>query len=67
MQRRDDQPTVFTDSAAAERAPSTKHETSAGTLPDGIARRTGVVFVHGIGTQAPRRPSSTGPVRSSSC
>jgi hypothetical protein len=53
MQRRDDQPTVFTDSAAAERAPSTKHETSAGTLPDGIARRTGVVFVHGIGTQAP--------------
>jgi hypothetical protein len=54
MQRRgDDQPTVFTDSAAAERSPSTKHAESGGTLPIGIARRTGVVFVHGIGTQGP--------------
>ena len=54
MQRRgDDQPTVFTDSGAAERSPSTKHAESGGALPAGIARRTGVVFVHGIGTQAP--------------
>ena len=54
MQRRgDDQPTVFTDSGAAERSPSTKHAEPGGALPAGIARRTGVVFVHGIGTQAP--------------
>jgi hypothetical protein len=60
MQRRgDDQPTVFTDAAAAAQTqtptqtPSAKLEASAAALPRGIARRTGVVFVHGIGTQAP--------------
>ncbi|HET9082970.1 MAG TPA: hypothetical protein VFN41_01100 [Candidatus Limnocylindrales bacterium] len=60
MQRRgDDQPTVFTDAAAAAQTqtptqtPSAKLEASAAPLPRGIARRTGVVFVHGIGTQGP--------------
>ena len=60
MQRRgDDQPTVFTDAAIAAQTqtptqtPSTKMEASAAAPPRGIARRTGVVFVHGIGTQAP--------------
>lgn len=53
MQRRgDDQPTVFSDAAANDRAPSVRHEVT-GDLPPAIARRTGVVFVHGIGTQAP--------------
>jgi hypothetical protein len=53
MQRRgDDQPTVFSDAAAGDRAPSTPHEVP-GELPPDIARRTGIVFVHGIGTQAP--------------
>lgn len=50
--RGDDQPTVFSDAGAANRAPSSARETP-GDLPDAIARRTGVVFVHGIGTQAP--------------
>ena len=54
MQRRgDDQPTVFTDVAGAGHSPSTRHAVSGGSLPSGIARRTGVVFVHGIGTQGP--------------
>ena len=60
MQRRgDDQPTVFTDAAIASQTqtptqtPSTKLEASAAAPPRGIARRTGVVFVHGIGTQGP--------------
>jgi hypothetical protein len=54
MQRRgDDQPTVFTDAGAAGRAPSVQYTPAEAPLPAGIARRTGVVFVHGIGTQAP--------------
>ena len=54
MHRRgDDQPTVFTDAAGAAQTPSAKLEASPATRPDGIAKRTGVVFVHGIGTQAP--------------
>ena len=53
MQRRgDDQPTVFTEAATAE-PPSKKYEPPAKALPPGIARRTGIVFVHGIGTQTP--------------
>ena len=53
MQRRgDDQPTVFSDAAASDRAPSTRHQVT-GELPSAIARRTGIVFVHGIGTQTP--------------
>ncbi len=53
MQRRgDDQPTVFSDAAASDRTPSMRHEVT-GDLPPAIARRTGVVFVHGIGTQVP--------------
>jgi hypothetical protein len=54
MQRRgDDQPTVFTDAASADRAPSLQNAPREAPLPSGIGRRTGVVFVHGIGTQAP--------------
>src|SRR5689334_16325044 len=54
MQRRgDDQPTVFTDAAASAEPASQKHAPPASPLPPGIARRTGVVFVHGIGTQTP--------------
>jgi len=54
MQRRgDDQPTVFTDAPASAEPASQKYEPPAATLPPGIARRTGVVFVHGIGTQTP--------------
>jgi hypothetical protein len=54
MQRRaDDQPTVFSDSGGSERSPSSAHADPSGALPADIARRTGVVFVHGIGTQAP--------------
>ena len=50
--RGDDQPTVFSDAASEGRAPSSARETP-GDLPPAIARRTGIVFVHGIGTQAP--------------
>lgn len=50
--RGDDQPTVFSDAASGNRAASSARETP-GDLPPAIARRTGVVFVHGIGTQAP--------------
>lgn len=64
MQRRgDDQPTVFSESAPAgaarvdatalEAPPEQPAGEDAPALPSGIARRTGVVFVHGIGTQAP--------------
>ena len=60
MQRRgDDQPTVFTDAADAAQTqtptqtPSAKMAASEAPPPRGIALRTGVVFVHGIGTQAP--------------
>ncbi len=54
MQRRaDDQPTVFSDAGASDRAPSSAHALPSGDVPADIARRTGVVFVHGIGTQAP--------------
>jgi hypothetical protein len=54
MQRRgDDQPTVFTDHQANDRSPSSRYAQSSDRLPKGIARRTGIVFVHGIGTQAP--------------
>jgi hypothetical protein len=54
MQRRgDDQPTVFSDAAATKGARSARHAPPAARLPQGVARRTGVVFVHGIGTQAP--------------
>src|SRR5688572_33457349 len=54
MQRRaDDQPTVFSDAEANDRAPSSAQALPSGDLPADIARRTGVVFVHGIGTQAP--------------
>ena len=54
MQRRgDDQPTVFTDAAASAEPASQKYAPPATPLPPGIARRTGVVFVHGIGTQTP--------------
>ena len=53
MQRRgDDQPTVFSDAGASDHAPSKPHVVS-GELPAAIARRTGIVFVHGIGTQTP--------------
>src|SRR4029079_7659121 len=60
MQRRgDDQPTVFTDAADAAQTqtptqtPSAKMAASGAPPPRAIALRTGVVFVHGIGTQAP--------------
>ena len=54
MQRRgDDQPTVFTDQEGHDRSPSSRYVQSSDRLPKGIARRTGVVFVHGIGTQTP--------------
>jgi hypothetical protein len=54
MQRRaDDQPTVFSDAGASDRAPSSAHALPSSDVPADIARRTGVVFVHGIGTQAP--------------
>lgn len=54
MQRRgDDQPTVFTDAAASGEPASQKYAPAVTPLPPGIARRTGVVFVHGIGTQTP--------------
>ena len=54
MQRRgDDQPTVFTDHDGHDRSPSSRCVQSSDRLPTGIARRTGVVFVHGIGTQTP--------------
>jgi hypothetical protein len=54
MQRRgDDQPTVFTDAPASAEPASQKYAPPATPLPLGIARRTGVVFVHGIGTQTP--------------
>lgn len=50
----DDQPTVFSDQAARKagtgEAPPTPPETRP-TTP--IANRTGIVFVHGIGTQGP--------------
>jgi hypothetical protein len=49
----DDQPTVFTDAKASKRAPSTPHEGPSRKPPPGIAKRTGIVFVHGIGTQTP--------------
>lgn len=49
----DAQPTVFTDAAASDEPPSQRHEPPDEALPPGIARRTGVVFVHGIGTQGP--------------
>ena len=53
MQRRgDDQPTVLSEAATAE-PPSKKYEPPVEELPEGIARRTGIVFVHGIGTQTP--------------
>jgi hypothetical protein len=54
MQRRgDDQPTVFTDAAASAEPASQKYAPPTSPLPPGIAKRTGVVFVHGIGTQTP--------------
>jgi hypothetical protein len=54
MQRRgDDQPTVFTDAAASAEPASQKYAPPESPLPPGIAKRTGVVFVHGIGTQTP--------------
>ncbi len=61
MQRRgDDQPTAFSDAAGAGRAanvalepPSESVAPDPAALPPEIARRTGVVFVHGIGTQTP--------------
>jgi hypothetical protein len=54
MQRRgDDQPTVFTDAAASAEPASQKYAPPSSPLPPGIAKRTGVVFVHGIGTQTP--------------
>ncbi|MGH2473896.1 MAG: hypothetical protein ACRDIL_01425, partial [Candidatus Limnocylindrales bacterium] len=61
MQRRgDDQPTAFSDAAGAGRSarvaldpPSESVAPERAALPPEIARRTGVVFVHGIGTQLP--------------
>lgn len=53
LRRADDQPTVFSDAAASAEPPSKKYEPPADALPPGIARRTGIVFVHGIGTQTP--------------
>jgi hypothetical protein len=54
MQRRgDDQPTVFSDARTGEAAPSKARSISGEDLPPGCARRTGVVFVHGIGNQGP--------------
>ncbi len=53
LRRADDQPTVFSDAAASAGPPSKKNEPPADELPPGVARRTGIVFVHGIGTQAP--------------
>ena len=57
---RDDQPTVFSDEAArsmARAAPEAAAEarTAVADTPDAgpIASRTGIVFVHGIGTQGP--------------
>ena len=54
MQRRgDDQPTVFSDAGASDRAPSKPHVVS-GELPAARSRDgLGIVFVHGIGTQTP--------------
>ncbi len=59
----DDQPTVFSDAALADpKAASATLDASSERaaakakppkLPPGIARRTGIVFVHGIGTQTP--------------
>jgi hypothetical protein len=51
LRRADAQPTVLSE-ASAEPA-SKKYEPPADGLPSGIARRTGIVFVHGIGTQTP--------------
>jgi hypothetical protein len=54
MQRRgDDQPTVFSDARSGEAAPSKAHTSGTAELPPGCARRTGIVLVHGIGTQGP--------------
>jgi hypothetical protein len=63
MERRpgEDQPTVFSDAAhragaapTATPAPSETIDAVPGPArPGGIARRTGIVFVHGIGNQAP--------------
>ena len=54
MQRRgDDQPTVFTDAATSDEPASQRYAPPTSALPPGIAKRTGVVFVHGIGTQTP--------------
>ncbi len=53
LRRADDQPTVLSDAAASAEPPSKQHQPPADALPPGIARRTGIVFVHGIGTQTP--------------
>ena len=53
LRRGDDQPTVFSEKAASAEPPSKQYAPSPDALPPGIARRTGIVFVHGIGTQAP--------------
>lgn len=65
MQRSDDQPTVFSEPSKAgatgggapglalDAPPEVAAATGDLALPPGVARRTGVVFVHGIGTQAP--------------
>lgn len=65
MQRSDDQPTVFSEPSktgatgsdgpglALDAPPEVAGASGSLALPPEIARRTGVVFVHGIGTQAP--------------
>ena len=53
LRRADDQPTVFSEAPGSAEPASKKYEPPADALPPGIARRTGIVFVHGIGTQTP--------------
>ena len=53
LRRGEDQPTVLSEKAASAEPPSKQYAPPADALPPGVARRTGIVFVHGIGTQAP--------------